>query len=120
MRANLASADEDTHEEDTGLRVRDEERDNEDVAGDKTDTEGSTTRDNGRAAGTDKPEREQTDKGGTERDGPFRYGARSLKGRKDEEETGVWVDRSPGTREPDEADGIVDVDAGATSSASHS
>ena len=89
MRANLASADEDTHEEDTGLRVRDEERDNEDVAGDKTDTEGSTTRENGRAAGTDKPEREQTDEGGTERDGPFRYGARSLKGRKDEEETGV-------------------------------
>ena len=116
MQANLASADEDTHEEDTGLRVRDEERDNEDVAGDKTDTEGSTTRENGRAAGTDKPEREQTDKGGTERDGPFRYGARSLKGRKDEEETGVWVDRSPGTREPDEADGIVDVDADATSS----
>ena len=114
MRANLASADVVTQGEGTGLR--DEERDNEDVAGGKTDTEGSATRDNGRAAGTDKPEREQTDEGGTERDGPSRYWACSLKGRKDEEETGVWVDRSPGTREPDEANGIVDVDADATSS----
>ena len=116
MRANLASVDEDTHEEDTGRLARDEERDNKGVAGNKTDTEGSATRDNGRAAETDKPEREQTDEGGTERDGTSRYRARSPRGRKDEEDTGAWVDRGPGTREPDEADGIVEVNADATSS----
>ena len=49
MRANLASVDEDTHGEDTGRLARDEERDNKDGAGNKTDTEGSATRDNGRA-----------------------------------------------------------------------